>query len=73
MSFRYDDIGREFSQEELEKQNNVNNSIMEFIRTINPTTIDIYFNIKLVEKVRDLLIEIFTNDLKICTERKFYP
>jgi len=73
MIFRYDDIGRVFTQEEKDKQNYIDLEIMEFIRKLDPTKNGVYFNKYIIGKVRETLIEIYTKDLNLCTERAFYP
>jgi hypothetical protein len=73
MKFRYDDIGREFTKEELDKHDFIDNSIMKLINKVNPTPVKIKYDGHIVAKVREALIEIFTKDLDLCTERKFYP
>jgi hypothetical protein len=73
MKFRYDDSGREFTRKELDQQDFVDSSIMELINKVNPTENIISYSGKIVSKIREALIEVYTKDLKICTERKFYP
>jgi hypothetical protein len=73
MKFRYDDVNREFSREELDKQDFIDNSIMELLNKVNPSEMTLYYNGNIVAKIRDALIEIFTKDLSLCTERAFYP
>jgi DNA polymerase sigma len=73
MKFRYNDIGKEFTREELDKQDFIDNAIMKLINKVNPTTVKIKYDGHIVSKVREALIEIFTDDLDLCTERAFYP
>jgi len=73
MIFRYDDIGRVFTQKEIDKQCLIDLEIMEFIEKLNPSTKRVIFNREIVGKVRDALIEIYSKDLKLCNERAFYP
>jgi hypothetical protein len=73
MKFRYDDIGKEFTREQLDKHDFIDNSIMELINKLNPTTVKIKYDGHIVWKVRNALIEVFTQDLDLCTERAFYP
>jgi len=73
MCFRYDDIDREFTRQELDQQDFIDNSIMELINKVNPTDNNITYSGQIVGKVRDALIEVITKDLELCTERKFYP
>jgi len=73
MKFRYDDIGKEFSKKELERQDFIDNSIMELINKVNPSDIKIRYDGHIVYKIREALIEVFTKDLELCTETAFYP
>jgi len=73
MKFRYDDIGRKFTKKELQRQDFIDNSIMELINKVNPTRLKISYDGHIVDKVREALIDVFTRDLNLCTERKFYP
>jgi hypothetical protein len=70
MIFRYDSIGKEFTREQLDKQDFIDNAIMKLINKVNPTDKKIKYDGHIV---REVLIEIFTKDLALCTERKFYP
>jgi DNA polymerase sigma len=70
---RYDDIDREFTKKELERRDFVDNSIMELINKLNPTSTEIKYNAHIVSKICNALVDIYTNDLHICTERAFYP
>ncbi|MDR2597438.1 MAG: hypothetical protein LBC76_09000 [Treponema sp.] len=73
MSFRYADIGRKFTPEELEKRNQIDYEILGFIRKLNPTTESVFYNKHIINKVMETLSDIYTKDLKLCTERAFYP
>jgi len=73
MSFRYADIGRKFTPEELDKRKQIDYEILGFIRKLNPTTESVYYNKYIINKVTDTLSDIYTKDLKLCTEREFYP
>jgi DNA polymerase sigma len=63
----------ESTKAELEQQDFIDSSIMELINKVNPTDKIINYDGHIVGKVRDALIEIFTEDLSLCTERRFYP
>jgi len=73
MCFRYDDIGRVYTEEEQDRQKFIDTAIMDLLNKVNPTDDFIYSNKRIIDKVRDTLIDIFTKDLNLCTERKFYP
>jgi hypothetical protein len=73
MNFRYNDENKEFSKEELERQNYIDNSIMNLINMVNPTKLEILYDRNIVAKVRYALIEIFSKDLQICTDSALYP
>jgi len=63
----------ELSRKELDQQDFIDNSIMELINTVNPSSEEIKYSGNIVGKIRDTLIEIFTGDLGLCTEQDFYP
>jgi hypothetical protein len=67
------DEEKELTKAELEQQDFIDSSIMELINKVNPTENVIDYNGHIVGKVRDTLIEIFTKDLSLCTERELYP
>jgi len=73
MLFRYDDDYKEFTEEELKQHNFIDNSIMELINIVNPSPENIEYDDYIVEKVRITLIDIFSKDLQLCTEKAFYP
>ena len=71
--YRYYDEYRVFSNEELAQKDLIDNSIMDLINKVNPSPVQIDYDSKIVSKIRTILIEVFTRDLDLCTERKFYP
>jgi len=73
MIFRYADIGRKFTESELNKQFIIDVEIEEFLDKLKPTTKNVFFNKQEIGKVRDTLIEIYIKDLNLCNERYFYP
>ncbi len=73
MGFRYADIGRKFTPEELDKRNQIDYEILGFIRKLNPTSESVFYNKYIINKLMDTLSDIYTKDLKLCTEREFYP
>jgi len=70
---RYDDIGKEYSEKDIERQKLVVHNIYELLLKVNPTKEIIGNNRHIVDKLIMLLIDIFSNDLKFCTEREFFP
>jgi len=73
MCFRYDDIGKEFSKEQLAQQDFIDNSIMELINKVSPLKFEIRYQGQFVFKIREALIELFSKELKVCSEKAFYP
>jgi DNA polymerase sigma len=73
MQITHDDEEREFSRKELDRQDLVDNSIMELIKNVNPTAEEIKYDDHFVSKIRLALEDVFTNDLRLCTESEFYP
>jgi len=70
---RYDDIDRVFTTEERDRQELVIKSVFELLIKLNPTKKKIEFDITIFDKLLVPLLDIFTEDLSLCTERQFYP
>lgn len=62
-----------FSKEQLERQDFVDNAIFQLMQKINPSDIDIDWNIELIGEIRDIVQEIFVEKLTLCNEEYFYP
>jgi len=60
-------------RQKLDQQDFIDNSIMKLINEINPSSIEIKYDGHIVSKVRETLIEVFTEDLHLCTDEEFYP
>jgi len=50
----------------------VDNSIHDLIVKLNPSKTELKYNGTVVGEIRDVLINYFVNELKICTEDEFY-
>lgn len=53
-------------REDIERQDFVDNEIYELINQLNPTS-------KNIARTRDLLKEVYVDEMNICTEFEFYP
>jgi trehalose/maltose hydrolase-like predicted phosphorylase len=73
MFYRYYDEYRDFSEEEIKRQEFVDNSIIELLNKLNPTPLNINLNDLILIKMRNTLVEIFSKDLDLCTSQAFYP
>ncbi len=63
----------ELSINEIQRQDFVDNRIYELIKDLNPTFKEVNWDIELIGDVRDIIANWFTNRLRICSEKKFYP
>ncbi len=63
----------ELTEQEIQRQDLVDNAIYTLLQTLNPTTRTIEWNIELIGKVRDAVSDVLVDDLALCSERDFYP
>ncbi len=64
---------KELSEEQIERQDYVDNAVYELIKKINPTDKHIEWDIELIGEVRDSIIECLVQKLGITDEQNFYP
>ena len=62
----------ELTQEQIERQDFVDNSIFELLQNLNPTNKDLEWDIEVIGGIRDLVGNYFL-DKKVCSEQEFYP
>jgi len=60
-------------KQKLEQQDFVDNSIFELISKLNPSENVIKWDIHYISEIRQVLVDIFVTELKLCTEEEFYP
>ena len=60
-------------KQKIEQQDFVDNAIFDLITTLNPSTNEIKWDIKPISEIREVLVNLFVNELKLCTEENFYP
>lgn len=63
----------ELTRKQINREDFVDNAIYNLLQELNPTSRIIEWNIELIGKVRDSIIEVIVNDLEICDENTFYP
>jgi len=63
----------ELTQNQIDRQDFVDNKIFELINLINPIQKPIDWNIEFIGTVRDSLKSIIVDRLCLCDEMKFYP
>ena len=63
----------ELTDEEIKRQDFVDNAIFDMIRALNPTNKEIEWDIEMIGEVRDEISEWIVSRLKLCPEQKFYP
>jgi hypothetical protein len=64
---------KELTQEEIKRQDYVDNAIYQLIREINPADKKIEWDIEMIGDVRDVIAEWMIERLKITDEQNFYP
>ena len=57
----------------IEKWDFVDNAIFGLIEALNPTDKEIKWDIAPISEIRDVLTNLYVNELKLCTEDEFYP
>jgi hypothetical protein len=60
-------------KQKLDQQDFVDNSIFELINKLNPSENVIKWDIHLISEIRQVLVDMFVTELKLCTEDEFYP
>ncbi|MBN1901949.1 hypothetical protein JW926_11560 [Candidatus Sumerlaeota bacterium] len=63
----------ELNQNQIMRQDFVDNAIYDLINLINPTSKPIDWDIELIGIVRDSLKSAIVDRLNICNEMEFYP
>lgn len=64
---------RQLTDEEIARQDFVDNSINEMINTINPIQKEIEWDIEMIGDIRDRINYWVTKRLGLCSEQEFYP
>ncbi len=64
---------KELSEEQIERQDYVDNVVYELIKQVNPTSKQVEWDIELIGKIRDKIREYFVKNHIIADEQKFYP
>ena len=63
----------EMSDEQIGRQDFVDNAVFQLINDINPTSKKLSWNIEMVGEIRDNVRQWLVERLKICDEMSFYP
>lgn len=58
---------------QLRRQDFVDNEVFQLIRDINPTSTELSWNIEMIGEIRDNIRYWLVERLKICEEMTFYP
>ena len=61
------------TEQQIERQDFVDNSIFDLIKSINPTDKKINWDIEMIGEIRDVLKEWLVDRLNLATEQEFYP
>ncbi len=60
-------------KQKIEQWDFIDNAIFDLIKTLNPSTKEIAWDIKTISEIRGVLVNLYVNELKLCTEEQFYP
>jgi hypothetical protein len=63
----------EMSDEQIRRQDFVDNAVFQLIRDINPTSKELSWDIEMIGEIRDNIRYWLVERLKICEEMVFYP
>ena len=64
---------KELTEEQIKRQDSVDNAIYQLIREINPVDKEIAWDIEMIGEIRDVVREWMVERLKISDEQNFYP
>ena len=57
----------------IEQWDYVDNAIFDLINELNPSTKTVEWDIKPISEIREILVSLYVQELKLCTEDDFYP
>jgi len=63
----------ELSDDQIDRQDLVDNLIFELIQSIHPSVINISWNIDMIGDIRNCLKEWIVDRYELCDEQSFYP
>ncbi len=61
------------TQQQIERQDFVDNVIFDLIRSVNPTDKELNWDIEMIGEIRDVLKEWLVDKLNLITGQEFYP
>jgi len=63
----------ELSDQQLDRQDFVDNAIFRLIQSLHPSTTNIGWNIEMIGDIRDRLRKWIVDRNQLCSEQSFYP
>jgi len=64
---------KDITKHQIERQDFIDNTIFDLIKSINPTDKKINWDIEMIGEIRDVLKEWLVDKLNLTTEQEFYP
>ena len=64
---------KELTEEQIKRQDSVDNAIYQLMQELNPTADEIRWDIEMIGEVRDVIEDWMVERLKITNEPNFYP
>ena len=63
----------EFTEDQINRQDFVDNEIYDLVKRLNPSTSEIEWNIEMIADIRDTIQHWLVDKYKIVDELEFYP
>jgi hypothetical protein len=63
----------ELTNSEIERQDFVDNAVYHLIVLLNPSSVEIPWDIEMIASVRERVRDWVVENRRICTEQEFYP
>lgn len=64
---------KELTDNQIDRQDFVDNAVYQLIQKVNPTDIFIEWDIEVIGEIRDVIREWIVERMNITDEQKFYP
>jgi len=64
---------KELTDEQIDRQDFVDNTIFHLVQAVNPTDRTIEWDIEMIGEIRDVISEWIIKRMKITDEQTFYP
>ena len=63
----------ELSKKQIDRQDFVDNSIYKLLQNLNPSVLEIKWDIDQISQIREEIENIIVKKMNLCSEQEFYP